>query len=157
MTTTILSLQNWTHERGVDQVLEVAKLMPADHFLIAGEPLDGYLLPTPSNNVEFLGTVEPIEVIANADVLVRFSRLNDPWGRDIIEALSMGVPVVTTGNSQLLVTHGVNGYLIGDFEAGKAMGYVRLASELRFAPDTRFTGKNVREIEEIYADCFLDP
>jgi glycosyltransferase involved in cell wall biosynthesis len=44
--------------------------------------------------------------------LIRPSLNNDPWGRDIIEAMSTGKPVIATGHYDKFVKDGVNGYLI---------------------------------------------
>ena len=45
-------------------------------------------------------------------VLIRPSLNNDPWGRDIIEAMSTGKPVIATGHYDKFVKNGVNGFLI---------------------------------------------
>jgi len=45
-------------------------------------------------------------------VLIRPSLNNDPWGRDIIEAMSTGKPIIATGHYDKFVKNGVNGYLI---------------------------------------------
>ena len=51
--------------------------------------------------------------ILNAmDIMVRPSCAGDPWGRDIIESMAFGKPVVATGDSEYLVKEGVTGYLV---------------------------------------------
>jgi glycosyltransferase involved in cell wall biosynthesis len=46
-----------------------------------------------------------------ADIYVRPSLSCDPWGRDIIEAMSFGVPIVATGHDSFFVQPGITGFL----------------------------------------------
>ena len=55
--------------------------------------------------------------MAGAFALIRPSRTNDPWGRDVIEATSFGVPVLATGAFEGVVEPGVTGYLFDPFDA----------------------------------------
>jgi glycosyltransferase involved in cell wall biosynthesis len=67
--------------------------------------------------VEFRGhTSAPEPVLARAFALVRPSYENDPWGRDVIEALAAGVPVLATGTFTGVVQPGVSGYLFETFD-----------------------------------------
>jgi glycosyltransferase involved in cell wall biosynthesis len=60
----------------------------------------------------FLGHVpEPERVLAAVDALYKPSRENNPWGRDILEALAAGTPVVSIGTYEAFVEHGVTGIL----------------------------------------------
>lgn len=74
-------------------------------------------------------THEAAEVHAALDVLVRPSLAGDPWGRDVIEAMAHGKPVVATGTSPYYVLEGRTGFLVppGDREAMAAR--VRLLLE----------------------------
>jgi glycosyltransferase involved in cell wall biosynthesis len=45
-------------------------------------------------------------------IYVRSDRSGSPWGRDVIEAMWAGLPVVTTGSSQEFVQDGVTGFLV---------------------------------------------
>jgi glycosyltransferase involved in cell wall biosynthesis len=68
--------------------------------------------------VDFRGHVVDVEnVLARAFALVRPSHENDPWGRDVIEATSAGVPVIATGSYQGVIRPGLNGYLIEPYSA----------------------------------------
>ncbi len=70
------------------------------------------------HRIAFRGhTSEPMQALAGAMALLRTSRLNDPWGRDVIEAITMGVPVLATGTFDKIVEPGVNGYLFESFDA----------------------------------------
>lgn len=94
----------------VDAAAKVAAGNPHCRFAIVGECL------FPDNEAEFeratreraselglderltwTGAVEPVEpLMASLDVLVHASRLPEPFGRVIVEAMAAGVPVITT-------------------------------------------------------------
>ncbi len=59
------------------------------------------------------------ELYREYSVYVRPDRAACPWGRDIIEAMWMGMPVIATGDYDGFVGHGVTGFLIppGDVTA----------------------------------------
>ena len=83
-----------------------------------------------TGNIDFLGYVaDPREKLAEADILIRPSRRNDPWGRDVIEALSMGVPVIATGSSECFIKDGGNGFLVADYSADAFAEKIRLLAE----------------------------
>jgi len=82
------------------------------HQRIANEKLE--------ERIEFRGfTAEPEKVLAEAFALIRPSRENDPWGRDVIEATTFGVPVLATGSFDGVVDHGVTGFLFDPFVANE--------------------------------------
>lgn len=60
---------------------------------------------------------DPSPVLARAFALVRPSRENDPWGRDVIEATTAGVPILATGRFDGVVRDADNGYLVDPFDA----------------------------------------
>jgi glycosyltransferase involved in cell wall biosynthesis len=71
-----------------------------------------------SESIHFIGHVaDPRDKLEEADVLIRPSVRNDPWGRDVIEAMSMGVPVIATGTYEGFVKGGETGFLIADYTA----------------------------------------
>ena len=51
-------------------------------------------------------------ILKDLDFYVRPSLSKDPWGRDIIENMAIGNTVIATGNSNVFIENGVNGYLI---------------------------------------------
>jgi glycosyltransferase involved in cell wall biosynthesis len=68
--------------------------------------------------VYFAGHVHPPERALKAcDVLIKLGRENVPWGRDMIEALSHGLPIVTLGTFQGFVENAVNGFIDPEFDA----------------------------------------
>ena len=69
----------------------------------------------------FLGHVaEPERVLAASHALLRLSRGDDPWGRDVIEALAAGLPVIATGRYDRFVETGVTGMLLSRYSAADA-------------------------------------
>lgn len=79
----------------------------------------------------FLGHVDrPEQVIAACDVVAKPTRENNPWGRDIIEALAAGKPVLTVGSWDTFVTTGETGILQSSFDAAAlARDILRLAGD----------------------------
>ena len=54
------------------------------------------------NNFIFLGQLEkPESLLKSIDVLLKPTRLNNPWGRDILEALYFGKPVISIENTKI--------------------------------------------------------
>ena len=51
-------------------------------------------------------------ILSGSDIVLRTSRFNDPWGRDIIEAMVMGKPIVATGTYDGFLENSKNGFLI---------------------------------------------
>jgi len=51
-------------------------------------------------------------ILKDSDIVVRPALTADPWGRDIIEGMAMGKPIIATGSSTFYVKPGVTGYLV---------------------------------------------
>ena len=67
----------------------------------------------------FLGSVpDPSPVLEACNLLVRPSRNNDPWGREVLEAMVHGLPVIAMGEYDKFVESGVTGCLHTEFDAG---------------------------------------
>ena len=62
---------------------------------------------------------EPEKIMRQSLALVRPSRYNDPWGRDVIEATCNGLPVLATGNFSGVIKSKTNGFLFNAFNAKK--------------------------------------
>jgi len=62
-------------------------------------------------------TAEPMPIMAEALALIRPSRDDDPWGRDVIEATAAGLPVLATGSFEGVVRNGETGFLLPTFDA----------------------------------------
>jgi len=57
-------------------------------------------------------TENPEKYISSADILVRPSLSSDPWGRDIIEAMSLSTAIIATGKYDKFVKNNFNGFLV---------------------------------------------
>lgn len=135
-------LANYSWGRGLDRIIDVAAVLAQRGrqevlFVMAGEmTLRGSLPGTlgaiartggsladyaaergVSDMFLFLGHVaEPETVLAACDVLVKPTREANPWGRDILESLAYGKPVVTLGHCNTFVETNVTGYLFEHFD-----------------------------------------
>lgn len=149
-------LSNFAWIRGTDRLLEVARAL-ADAgrhdvlFVVAGDmrlprSLPGTLgeaarrgLSLPDVAQErgladmflFLGHVgEPERVLAGCDALIKPTRESNPWGRDILEGLAAGLPVITVGRYDRFVEHEVTGCLYERFDAAAiAQAILRLDAD----------------------------
>lgn len=72
---------------------------------VAANDLARNLIIVPSTHA----VEEPLSAL---DVVVRPSTLGDPWGRDVIEAMSWAKPIVATGTSEVFVEPGRTGFLV---------------------------------------------
>jgi len=141
----VASLSNAAHIRGTDRLLDVAEallragrrdvlIVVAGDMRLAGgwpEPLAGVARAggTLVDVVRqrglqdfflFLGHVpDPERVLAASDLLIKPTRHDDPWGRDILEALAAGKPVLSVGRDQTIVETGVTGFLQLEVDAAQ--------------------------------------
>lgn len=70
-----------------------------------------------SQYIKIMGFTEsPETVLDQSFVLLRPSRENDPWGRDVIEAIARGTPVIASGNYNGIVSNGETGFLVPEFD-----------------------------------------
>ena len=152
----VACLSNYAWIRGVDRLVEVAGELKSRGrsdmlFVVAGDMRLRGSLPgelgrikgrggtladyAASNGVSdmfaFLGPVdEPERVLASCDIVARPSRGNNPWGRETLEALAAGKPVVCTGAYQRFVEDGVTGMVSPDYDrAAFASAIIRLADD----------------------------
>jgi glycosyltransferase involved in cell wall biosynthesis len=51
-------------------------------------------------------------ILSASDIVLRTSWLNDPWCRDVMEAMVVGRPIVATGTYDRFLENGVNGFLV---------------------------------------------
>lgn len=135
-------LSNFAFMRGIDRMIDVAvALKAADRrdivFVMAGDmKLKGNLpgrlgeIAGAGGTLEdyaraegvadwfiFCGHVHRPECILQAcDVLAKPTREANPWGRDILEGLAAGLPVLSLGRYDRFVEDGVTGVLTPEFD-----------------------------------------
>ncbi len=168
----VCCLSNYSWIRGVDRMVEVAhELMTQGRndvlFVVAGNidltaNLPGKLgiigrksgdlsdyarLEGVSDMFLFLGHVSnPERVLAGCDLLVKPTREANPWGRDILEAMAMGIPVISFGTYDVFVKNNETGYLFTDYDAGEV---ARKISDLALSPKkVRQMGQKAKQIVE---------
>ena len=111
----ILFVGRLSREKGVELLAQTARLLPEYRFLIAGNGPDDACLKN-IENVELLGFVGGAalaDLMANAKLLIAPSVCYENCPLSILEAHSMGVPVVTmqSGGMAELVEDGKTGGL----------------------------------------------
>ena len=78
------------------------------------------------NNIKLMGrTKNPEEIIQKAFLILRPSRHNDPWGRDIIDACSAGIPCISTGNENDIIINKINSYYVKNFDSKKVSEIIK--------------------------------
>lgn len=150
----VLSLGNYDPIRGIDRVLEVAKAVQAMGredivFVFAGDQSlrgqadrlrktrytktleDAAGALGVSSHCLFLGHVsEPERVLVGCNVLIKLTREANPWGRDILEALASGLPVISLGYYDRFVQTEQTGFLLEQYAPTEiAESVVRLADD----------------------------
>lgn len=138
----IACLSNYSHARGLDRLVDVADVLAQrGHrvlFVMAGQMaltgsmpgllgelgrrggslVDFVAARGRSDMFQFLGHVpDPESVLIACDALAKPTRENNPWGRDTLEALALGKPVLTCGHYEVFIEDGVTGVLQPEFDA----------------------------------------
>lgn len=120
--TVILAVGQFIPRKGFDVLMESARRIPkeVDVCFVGGQPTEDYLRMKEEyglDNVRFVGFCEKTnlaEYYHAADLFVLPTR-TDIWGLVVNEAMSFGLPVVTTDRCAAgieLIENGVNGYVL---------------------------------------------
>lgn len=136
-------LANYSWSRGIDRMIDVAEALVEKGrrdvlFVMAGDMSLRGNLPGRLGQIArrggsladyaaargvddmflFLGHVaEPETVLAACDTLAKPTREDNPWGRDILEGLAAGKPVISIGRYDRFIESGVTGFLMPEFDA----------------------------------------
>ena len=143
----IISISNYSYDRGLDRIINIAKLFKSEknkgiYFSLIGDykikSLKNLIIPNPYkdlkllankrrlDNMKFFGHKKNvIKYLIKANLLIYLPRKDSSWGRNIIEALSLGVPVITCGVTNTLIKNNVNGYFFKHFEEEKIKNYIK--------------------------------
>ncbi|EGR94201.1 glycosyltransferase family 4 protein [Streptococcus oralis] len=130
----LLFVGRFIKEKGVIELLSFMKEQKSDPsiqlIMVGGtkEELEAFEKDLPSNIhiIPFLEKLEILELMRAADVFVLPTH-SDTWGLVIVEALSVGIPIISTNrcNAALeFIKNGKNGYLMQELTT------VELASKL---------------------------
>ena len=122
---------NISFYKGVDRLIKIAKYIKDKSLKIKiyGETRGEYkfkenlISAIKENNLvnlKLMGRTNNAEkVIQNAFVVLRPSRWDDPWGRDILDAFNSGVPCISTGKFNDLIVNKKNGFYVENFKKKK--------------------------------------
>ena len=70
--------------------------------------------------VRFIGYREDTEEIINSiDLLIKPTREANPWGRDVLESLALGKPVISIGKYDRFVKNNFTGLLLSQYNVKK--------------------------------------
>ena len=137
----IASLSNYDFERGTDRVLEVASMIPQNirknytfhmigdykirkkirNFFSKKDNLINHAKYLGVKNMfKFYGHVDFPEIILNkCQYLIKLTRENNAWGRDVIESMYLGLGILATGNKNNFIKNNYNGYLFKKYSPKK--------------------------------------
>lgn len=73
-------------------------------------------------------TSKPEEELLKADLLIHPSKNNDPWGRNIIEAMSLGLPVITHGKYDKFIKNNSTGILLKEWSLSNYVESIKFIS-----------------------------
>ena len=130
-------LSNFSYNRGLDRTLEIFEAIPLHKkkmfvFVFGGDMTLEKNMPNINKsfikekkyfsevvassdykeNFIFLGQLKhPERLLQSIHVLLKPTRLNNPWGRDILEALSQGKPAISIGNYEKFIETDLTGLL----------------------------------------------
>ena len=141
----IVSLSNHDLIRGADRIIEVATFIPVNIrkkflFLMIGDYLAKpsiyervtgavnikknlieYAKINKVNNMfKFYGYLKnPNKIIKKSDIMIKLARISNPWGRDVLEAMSFGKPSISCGTYKKFVQTDVTGFLQKEYNPKK--------------------------------------
>lgn len=118
----VLYSGQFIHRKGIDVLLKACVCLPDDCgvYIVGGKPTEEYLSILQANklqNIHFIDFKTPKELVSYykaADIYVLPTR-EDIWGLVINEAMSYGLPVITTDNCIAgleLINNGENGFIV---------------------------------------------
>lgn len=173
----LVYIGNISFFKGVDRLLGVATLLKDKKLMIKiyGETrgefkfkklLNEKINKLKLNNIKLMGRTKKAEkIIQNAFMLLRPSRWNDPWGRDILDAFNAGTPCISTGKYNDIIINKKNGYYVKNFDKTKVSDiiislknnkkkYLKLRSNIIVTQKKVLDKKNsIEKIEKIFLKC----
>ncbi len=149
----VISVANYSRDRGLDRILKIAEMFNLDKnknifFSFVGDykikSFKDFIISNPNNNLKFLAKIKKLnnvnfyghkryvtKYLDKANILIYLPRTDSSWGRNIIESLCFGVPVITCGTTNTLIKNNINGYFFKNYEPKKIFNYVKLLNDNR--------------------------
>ncbi len=129
----LVFIGNLSYWKGVDKLIPLAKKLQDERMNLKiklygdtrGEgkfkkKLIEKLNKSKLKNIKLMGRINnPEKIIKNAFLVLRPSRHNDPWGRDVIDACSSGVPIISTGNLNDIIINKYNSFYVKNFNVDR--------------------------------------
>lgn len=119
---TVLWIGTVNLRKGIQYLIEAGRLLvdnPRIRILVAGPiEISDEALATAPTNMQFLGRItrsETEEMYRKADVFV-LPTISDGFAITQVEAMSQGLPVITTPNCGEVVTHEIDGLIVPAFD-----------------------------------------
>lgn len=153
----IVSVGQFIHRKGFDLLLESANHINANIVIIGGEATEEYLNIIKNNKISnvyflpFLCKKDLFEYFRAAHVFVLPTR-EDIWGLVINEAMSQGLPVITTTTCIAgleLISEGENGFLYHYSDTQKLIKYINFILNLSNFDYYNFASRSI-EIMKTY-------
>lgn len=135
------SISNYSYFRGTDRIMQILSILPKNilseiHVVIAGDIkisrttkkilnlskdvtcLESYAKSLGlQNNFTFLGHInDPDNLIIHLNLIIKLTRENNPWGRDIIESMYYGIPVLSIGTYDFFIKNNISGILLSHYD-----------------------------------------
>ena len=85
--------------------------------------------------------------MTNCQYLIKLTREDNPWGRDIIEAIYLGLGIIATGQKSDLIKNNLNGFLLKKYDPKKI-------SKLLLKIDKKIIKKHQKNSKELSNKLF---
>ncbi len=156
--------------RAPDRIIEIAyhakkENLPIKFFIYGKESRKSILNTKKSITVKFLKKTiisnnlddivffkgfskNPESILLDSDILISPDRMNEPWGRDILESLSAGLIVIASGDDEIFIKNNINGFLIKKWDERKVVQILKkLVNEVdimkKIRREAKKTGENL--------------
>lgn len=147
----IASLSNYDFERGTDRIVEIASMMPKTlqkYYIF--HMIGDYKIKRRFRNFfsyrhdlrtfskklgiesmfRFYGHKKfPEKVLNQCQYLIKLTRENNAWGRDVIESMYLGLGIIAIGNQNQLIKNNFNGFLFKEYDKKKIAKYISSLNE----------------------------
>lgn len=115
-----------TKEKGVEDLIKLAKLLPNYVFRIAGSTATGFNAEEVPANIEFLGFLNKRQIIdfySTNRVLLFLSHWYETFGLTAIESMACSTPVITysVNAASEIIDNELDGFIVEDFDLNKVV------------------------------------